>query len=88
MFPSFRSTFLHAGSDGVIGASSAKAEQALGGEQGRVGGALSREPGWLLAPRQITLFWARRDDIMTDSDEDVGTRGRKPYLLQWHRGGE
>lgn len=32
------------------------------------------------SPREITLFWVRRDDIMTDGDEDVGTEGRKCYL--------
>ncbi|KAF3860130.1 hypothetical protein F7725_000385 [Dissostichus mawsoni] len=50
--------------------------------------------GWVLSeqgrqtssPREIALFWARRGDIMTDGDEDVGAGGRKPYLPQWHRG--
>lgn len=32
------------------------------------------------SPREITLFCVRRDDIMTDGDQDVGTEGRKCYL--------
>lgn len=56
-----------------------------GWEQGRAGCSVNRERGRLASPREITLFWARRDDIMTDGDEDVGAEGRKRYLLQWHQ---
>lgn len=58
----------------------------LGGEQGRAGCSLNRERDRTASPREIALFWARRGDIMTDGDEDVGAGGRKPYLPQWHRG--
>lgn len=58
----------------------------MGGEQGRAGCSLNRERGRPASPREITLFWARGDDIMTDGDEDVGAEGRKRYLPQWHRG--
>lgn len=34
----------------------------------------------LASPGEITLFWARQDDIMTDGHEDMGTEGRKCYL--------
>lgn len=56
-----------------------------GWERGRAGRSVNRERSRLASPREITLFWARRDDIMTDGDEDVGTEGRKRYLLQWHQ---
>lgn len=65
-----------------------EARAGAGWEQGRAGCSLSRESEWLVSPRQITLFWARRDDIMTDSDEAVGTRGRKPLsptMAPWRR---
>lgn len=47
-----------------------------GCEQDRAGCSVNRPT----SPREITLFWARRDDIMTDSAEDVDTDGRKCYL--------
>lgn len=47
-----------------------------GCEQDRAGCSVNRPT----SPREITLFWARRDDIMTDGGEDVGTDGRKCYL--------
>lgn len=40
------------------------------------------------SPREITLFWASRGDIMTDGDEDVGAGARKRYLQPWHRVGQ
>lgn len=47
-----------------------------GCEQDRAGCSVNRPT----SPREITLFWARRDDIMTDGGEDVGTDGSKCYL--------
>lgn len=47
-----------------------------GCEQDRAGCSVNRPT----SPREITLFWARRDDIMTDGGGDVGTDGRKCYL--------
>lgn len=48
-----------------------------GWEQGSAGCSLNRERGKSASPREITLFWARRDDIMTDGDEDVGAGGQE-----------
>lgn len=67
------------GSKAVIWTSRAETEQAWEGAwQGWVF-------GWVASPREITLFWAWRDDVMTDGDEDVGADGRKRYLPQWHQ---
>lgn len=55
----------------------AAAKQTIHGcEQDRAGCSSDRPA----SPREITLFWARQDDIMTDGDEDAGTEGRKCYL--------
>lgn len=56
-----------------------------GWEQGRAACTPNRECDRLASPKEITLFWARGDDIMTDGNEDVGARSRKLYLTWWHR---
>lgn len=53
----------------------------MGGNRGRVGCSLNGAHSRSASPGEITLFWSRRDDIMTDGNEDVGTGAGKRYLL-------